>query len=70
MPNASVISLSLLPRLCLPHACRLLIATNSAVQMPSGAPSVPQPAPVTVSGNELALWSFEGMDQVFSQRCE
>jgi len=31
--------------------------------MPSGAPSVPQPAPVTVSGNELALWSFEGMDQ-------
>ena len=30
----------------------------------AGAPSVPQPAPVAVSSNELVLWSFDGMDQV------
>jgi len=30
--------------------------------VPSGSPSVPQPAAVA-AGNELILWNFEGMDQ-------
>jgi len=34
--------------------------------VPSGSPSVPQPAAVA-AGNELILWNFEGMDQVIEQ---